>query len=75
MIDDSGARLLVTDDVTFGGSPDRVLPWNSVDFAVTHAFPSRAEPSHVAYVIYTSGSTGVDRRASSSHTARRQFRR
>ena len=58
MLEDSGARLLLTEGPDFGAQHARVLCFDAVDFTPTSAFPARAFSSGVAYVIYTSGSTG-----------------
>ena len=72
IIDDSRAKLLVSDAGGFGlpktepaglapaGGAD-VLPWGELDFSATNKplpIPARARPDTTAYVIYTSGSTG-----------------
>ncbi len=62
LLEDSGARLVVVDEVLRGCLPgegrDRDLAarrrWRAGGFSV----PLRSDPDHLAYVIYTSGSTG-----------------
>jgi tyrocidine synthetase-3 len=66
-IDDSGAKLLVTDGVTFGVEPDKVVRWDSLDWDRQNTFKSRAKTSSLAYVIYTSGSTGKPKGVAVEH--------
>ncbi len=59
IIDDSRAKLLVSDAGGFGLRD--VLPWSELKFEKSGKplpIPLRARPETTAYVIYTSGSTG-----------------
>ena len=58
MIGDSGAKILVTEGVTFGATGVRALHWDAVDWSAGESTASRASARAIAYVIYTSGSTG-----------------
>ncbi len=60
MIDDSRARLVITDgDPTgFGVGVDRVLPLSHALEGEVVPVLSEADPEDAAYLIYTSGSTG-----------------
>ena len=66
-IDDSGAKLLVTDGVTFGLPSAKVLRWNSIDWDRSASQESLASPTSTAYVIYTSGSTGKPKGVAVEH--------
>ncbi|MGZ7457997.1 amino acid adenylation domain-containing protein [Pseudomonas sp. Ma2-10] len=73
MIEDSGIRLLLTQQHLIDGLPARdgvpVLSLESLQLAAFSAdnLPALATPDNLAYVIYTSGSTGRPKGALLSH--------
>lgn len=73
MLQDSGARLVVTDE-TLGGTlaefPVTAVPLTSVPTVGAPAAPfDRSDPDTPAYVIYTSGSTGRPKGVQVGHRA------
>ncbi|GGU44222.1 amino acid adenylation domain-containing protein [Streptomyces coeruleorubidus] len=73
MLQDSGARLVVTDE-TLGGTlaefPVTPVPVSTALTAGPPAAPlDRSDPDTLAYVIYTSGSTGLPKGVQVGHRA------
>ncbi|MDN0200046.1 amino acid adenylation domain-containing protein [Streptomyces sp. S.PNR 29] len=76
MIEDSGARLVVTDEAlgrtltAFPVTPVTVAPHTAPGSPEPAAAPvDRSEPDAAAYVIYTSGSTGLPKGVQVGHRA------
>jgi amino acid adenylation domain-containing protein len=71
MLDDSGAKILVTERdtanriVNFNGSRLRLDRIKPVDAKIQK--PPKTTPAHLAYILYTSGSTGTPKGVAIEH--------
>lgn len=78
MLDDSAARVVITDRVSYGKIPENpdltILAIDNLE-SLTLSFyhPVKVQPSDLAYVIYTSGSTGKPKGVQVPHGALSNF--